>query len=624
MKSEELIQADDDLKRRLSVVFVGGVLLAVCGVLHLLRPGQREIASLAAMLGAAIVAAPIMWDAIKALRVTGYAATKFYMDQYITLAVIACFAVGQYVTGGIVAVILIIGQILEERSVLGVREAVDSLLKLSKVRARRLAGDAEELVDSDTLTTGDRVRVRPGDTIPADGLVLAGSSAVNQASITGESIPVEIEPGSSVFAGTSNLSGLLEIEVARTGDETVLGRVRNIIEEAQNSRAPIMRLAEEYARYYTPLVLIIAAFVLFFTRDISRAISVLIVSIPCAFVLASPSAMVAALASASRLGILVKSARFFEAANEIDTVVFDKTGTLTKGDLQVSRVELLNGLLENDVIALAGSAERHSSHPVARAVLACAEQRGLKLREAVDVQEKAGHGIAAQIDGRAVLVGRASWLVANGVTCELDGAGSGNLSVLHIALEQQLAARIYLRDTVRDEARASIDALRDRGVEHFMMLTGDRQSVAETIASEVGIHEVRAECLPEQKLESVYKLKNLERKVMVVGDGVNDAPALAAGDLGVAMGALGSDVAIKTADIALMSNDLGRLPSLLKLSRQTTQIVNQNILCGFIFIGIAVAVSSLGLVSPILAAFIHEFSAFFVIFNSARLLRFEG
>jgi len=620
MTSDAPPAADADLQHRLTLVLAGAALLIASGLTGWLRPVQRELAAFAAMAGAIIVALPIMTDAVKSIRARGFAATKFYMDQYITLAVLACLAAGQYVTGGIVAIILVVGQVLEERSVLGMREALDKLGQYSKTRARRWRDGVEEEVDAADLRAGDRVRVRPGDTIPADGRVLTGASTVNQSSITGESLPADVEPGSDVFAGTSNLTGAFEFEVKEAGDRTVLGRVRHIIEEATGTEAPIMRLAEEYARYYTPLVLIIAAFVLFFTRDLNRAISVIIVSIPCAFVLASPSAMVAALATASRLGILVKSARFFEVASEIDTVVFDKTGTLTEGRLELARIEPLAGQSESEVLALAAALEQHSSHPVARAIHAAASAAGVAIAEPTDLHEQPGRGVTAKVGERVVVVGRASWLASHGITV---AESDDTLSVLHLAVDGAHVARFHLRDRVRPEAAAALSALRAGGIERCVMLTGDRSSVARSVAALVGVDDVRAECLPEQKLEAVNALKAQDRRVMVVGDGVNDAPALAAGDLGVAMGAFGSDIAIQTADVALMNNDLHRLPALLLLARRTVAIINQNMLCGFLFILIAIVVSSLGWVSPIAAAFIHEFSAFFVIFNSARLLRFE-
>jgi Cd2+/Zn2+-exporting ATPase len=435
---------------------------------------------------------------------------------------------------------------------------------------------------------------------------------------------VEVEAGATVFAGTSNLTGLIEVRVTRTGTQTVLGRVKEIVEEAQQTRAPIVRLTEEYARYYMPLILLIAGFVLFFTKDVQRAISVIVVSIPCTFVLAGPSAMVAALAAASRMGILVKSVRFFEVANDIDTVVFDKTGTLTTGELRVAAIAPNDGMAENELLALVAAVERHSTHPIARAVVTAAQDRAIEIADAEDVQEKHGHGLLARVGQLAVVVGRGAWLREQAIEIPQKEKQFDDLSALHIGVNRKLAGVIYLSDTVRAEAKNVSANLRKSGVDHLMMLTGDRRTVAESIAEHVGMTEFEADCLPEQKQEVVHKLKANGRKVMVVGDGVNDAPALAAGDLSVAMGALGSDVAIQTADIALMASDLRRVPHFLALSDKALRIINQNMLCGFAFIAAAIVLSGVGLIPPIAAAFVHEFGAFFVIFNSARLLRFEG
>jgi Cd2+/Zn2+-exporting ATPase len=616
--------SETGLKWRLTLVLLGGVCLILSGILRWLRPGQTDLAVTWSMLGAVITALPIFRDALLGFRSKAFANTEFYMNQFITLAVIACFVTQQYVVGGVVAIILLVGHILEDRSMLGTNEAINSLLHLSRVTARRVRDGVEEEVDAESLGEDEIVRVRPGDTMPADGLVLSGFSTVNQATITGESLPVEVETGAIVFAGTSNLTGLLEVRVTKTGTQTVLGRVKEIVEEAQQTRAPIVRLTEEYARYYMPLILLIAGFVLFFTKDVQRAISVIVVSIPCTFVLAGPSAMVAALAAASRMGILVKSVRFFEVANDIDTVVFDKTGTLTTGELRVAAIAPNDGMAEDELLALVAAVEQHSTHPIARAVVTAAQDRQLAIKDAEDVQEEHGHGLLARVGQLDVVVGRGAWLEAQAIHIPKRNKSFDDLSALHIGVNRKLAGIIYLSDTVRAEAKGVSADLREGGVDHLMMLTGDRRTVAESIAEHVGMTEFEADCLPEQKQEAVHKLKTDGRKVMVVGDGVNDAPALAAGDLSVAMGALGSDVAIQTADIALMASDLRRVPHFLALSDKALRIINQNMLCGFVFIAAAIVLSGVGLIPPIAAAFVHEFGAFFVIFNSARLLRFEG
>jgi Cd2+/Zn2+-exporting ATPase len=612
---------------RLGLVALGLLCLALSFVMQWLRPDQAEVFSLWAMLGLGLAAIPVLIDSLTSLKADGFEATKYYMDQFVALAILACFAIGQYATGTIVAAILIVGQILEEHTTLGVEEAVRALTRLSRVKARRIGGPSaagpdpqgETLVDATELRAGDRVRVLPGDTVPADGRIVAGNTTLDQASITGESLPVEAEPGSPVYAGTTNVSGGFEFTVTRTGDDTVIGRVTHIVEEAKTSRAPVMRLIDDYTRYYMPLVLIIAGFVLFFTREVDRAIAVIIVAMPCAFVLASPSAMVAALAVASRLGILVKSSRFFEAAQSIDTVVFDKTGTLTTGQLRVLRVLPAGTLTEAELLALAAGLEAGSTHPVARAIVAEAHRRGVSFERAPGVEEVAGRGVRA----RHFAAGRRTWIESLGVTVPADVTDTASASTLYLARDGAFAGTILLADAMRAETRAAAERLRALGIDDFVMLTGDRAAVAGDIAREAGISRFRADCLPEQKLEEVRALKAAGRRVLVVGDGVNDAPALAAGDVGVAMGALGSDVAIKTADVALMGNDLRHLPQFIALSDRTLRIINQNLVWGLVFIALFVALSAFGLISPILAAILHEFSAFFVIFNSARLLRFD-
>ncbi len=611
------------LARRLVFLSLGAVLLLTGGILRLVRPDQDSLASVFGMLAMLVLGAPVFWDAITSMRVHGFEATRFYMDQFIALALAACFAAGEYFTGSIVAMVLIVGELLEERSMIGVQQAVRDLLSLTRVFAQRLADGGEERVDAATLRPGDTVRVRPGDTIPADGTIARGSSTIDQASVTGESLPVDVAEGDRVYAGTANLTGSIDVSVERSGASTLIGRAGQIVLEAQQSRAPIVRLTEEYAMYYTPMVLLLAGFVLFFTGEIQRAISVIIVSIPCAFVLAGPSTMIAALATASRLGILVKSVRFFEVASQVDTVVFDKTGTLTHGQLSVAAIRPTDGFGEDEALALAAAVEGHSRHPVAKAITHEARHRGLPIRDPEALREVAGQGIEARVEGRRIRVGRLSWLKSEGVAITGAHHDEAGTSALGVAADDRLAAIVCLRDNLRDEARNIGERLRDLGVRRFLMVTGDHRDVAQRIAQEVGFSEVVAETLPEEKLEVVKRLKEEGHHVAVVGDGINDAPALAAGDLSVAMGALGSDLAIQTADVALMHNDLHRLPTLIRISRRALHLINQNLLCGLIFIAAAIIASASGWVSPIAAAFIHEFSAFFVIFNGARLLQFD-
>lgn len=616
-----------EMRRRLTLVFIASVLLLAGGLLPALRPGQDSLGGALALLGMLVVALPIVVQVFTALRATGFAATQFYMDQYVVLAMGACLATGQYLTGGIVAVVLVLGQMLEERTVIGVEYALARLRELGAVKATRLdpASAAETTVGAQDLVPGDRIRLRPGDAVPADARVLSGEALLNQANLTGESLPAEVRPGDRIFAGTVNLNGLLEAEVLTAGDGTVMSRVTKILEEAKEAESPIISMAEDYARHYTPLVLLIAASVFFFTQDINRAIAVLIVSIPCAFVLASPSALVSAIACASRLGLLVKGARHFESGRRIDTVVFDKTGTLTEGVLHVTNTWIHDSAhTPAEALGLAAALEQHSKHPVALAIQRAATADSA-LPSVSDLTESAGLGVAATAGGRTLRVGRLRWLSeTHAIALAPLPPEAESHSLVGLAVDGVHVATFGLADRLRAEAPEAIARLRSIGITRFVMLTGDRRSVAERVAARLGLDEFVAECLPEDKQQRILALKASGARVMVVGDGLNDAPALAAGDLGVAMGALGNEVAIATADVALMSHDLRRLADLLVLSRRTIGTINQNLLAGFVLIIGAVTASAAGLVTPIMAAFWHEFSAFFVIFNSARLLRFDG
>ncbi len=614
---------DSDTHRRLGLLFTACALMLASILTSWLRPSQETLPDALALMAAIVVGVPIVSGLITAIRSTGFAATQYYMDQYVVLALAACLATEKYLTGAVVAIVLLFGQMLEERTTVGVEMALAKLRQLSKIRARRKRGDSEDEVEATDLLAGDEIRILPGESIPADAIILTGHALIDQSRITGESVPVEVGPGSEIYAGTANLNGSIEARVTGAGQDTVMGRVQSIIQEAKESEAPIISLAEDYARYYTPLILLIAASVFFFTQEIERAIAVLVVSIPCAFVLASPSAMVSAIAAGSRMGLLIKSVRHLESARMTDTVVFDKTGTLTSGKLELEETLVHSEAFDTtSALRLAAAIEGQSNHPVARAISQAVAGED---RPAVsEFTEHSGLGLEGMVEGKSILIGRPSFLEKSGVVLAITPADFTRHSLVLLAVGGCHVATFLLADRIRPEARETLDRLRSLGISDFVMLTGDRTEVAQNIANHVGITDFKANCLPEDKLTHIRALRAAGRRVMVVGDGLNDAPALAEGDLGVAMGALGNDVTIHTSDVALMSNDLRRLPDLLLLSAKTVGIINQNLLCGFAFIIIAIALSSLGYVNPIAAAFFHEFSAFFVIFNSARLLRFDG
>ncbi|HVK59700.1 MAG TPA: cation-translocating P-type ATPase [Candidatus Kapabacteria bacterium] len=605
---------------RLTQTVVGLIFIINSYIVGGLFQNGDMVANFSAMLGAIILGYPIVWTSFKDIK-----KGVLSINELVGIAVLAAFAIGDYKTAGLVAFFMLLGEIIETRRAAGARASIESLIKLTPTKARRVIGNKEEEVAARDLAIGDVIRVRPGDNVAADGLIVNGQGSFNQANITGESLPVDKKPGDEVFAGTQNLTGVLEIKVNRAGTDTTLGRVRELILAAEKTKLPIMRLVDQYMVYYTPLVLLMGALVWAFTGKIDRVIAVLVVACPCAFILATPTAMVAALSSAARLGILIKNVGDIELASRINAFIFDKTGTLTTGKLAVSRLAPIEGVTPAELLFVSASAEKYSNHPTAKALQDISNEAGVELSEPKDFSETAGRGIRAKVDGRDILVGRAQWLKDNGIKEDINKSVDLNetegFSLIHVAREGKYLGWIGLRDEVRQEAKDSLAALMQTGVRRIAMVTGDRQPVAARVAREIGCEEVVAECLPQNKVDFVRNMKARGYRVAVVGDGVNDAPALAAGDMGVAMGAAGSEVAIHSATIALMNSDLKRLPFLVRLSRSTRAVINQNFLFGVFFIIGGLTLAAFGYVNAVVAAIMHNLGSLLVVFNSARLVR---
>ena len=607
--------------RQLRVVFIGLILITSAYAVEWFSARNAAVAALCSLAGAVLLSAPILWNSFLDLR-RGVVS----INELVSLAVLASFMTGDYKTAGVVSFFMLVGEIIETRTAAGARASIESLIKLTPTRARRVNADGSEVeVATKDLAVGDVIRVRPGDNIAADGLIRSGTSSINQATITGESLPVDRKGGDEVFAGTINLTGVLDIQVSRAGRDTTLGRVRELILNAEQSKLPIMRLMDQYMGYYTPLVLTLGALVWVFTKDLNRVISVLVVSCPCAFVLATPTAMVAALSAAARLGILIKNVADIETAAKINAFIFDKTGTLTTGELAVSRLAPIGDTKPAELLRIAASAEKYSNHPTAKALATISAEAGVSLVEPKDFTETAGRGVTADVGGAKVLVGRAQWLKDNGVTEDFEKSVDLNetegWSLIFVARDGKCIGWVGLQDQTRPEARAALAELKEAGVRRIAMVSGDRQPVATRVAAEIGCEEAKGDCLPQNKVEFVRAVKAKGYHVAVIGDGVNDAPALAAGDIGIAMGAAGSEVAIHSATIALMNNDLRRLPFLVKLTRSTRTVINQNFLFGVFFIIGGLSAAAFGWLNPILAAVLHNAGSLIVIFNSARLVR---
>jgi len=619
------------LRVQIAATLVGATLLA-CSLVAQVLWSKDFYPAVPAAAAAVLLGAPLVAAALRDL-VRGQAG----MNALVALAVAGAAASGNYQESAAVALFMIVSGLIEKRTAIGAQASIESLIKLSPTKARRLGPAGEESVEAKDLRPGEMVRVGPGDNIPADGRIVTGSSTVNQASITGESLPAEKTVGDDVFGGTINLTGVLDVEVTKAGADTLLGRVKDLILEAERTKTPIMRLVDQYAVWYTPTVLMLVGVVLFFAlrsdpdTAFSRAIAMLVVACPSALILATPTAMVAALSAAARLGVLVKSVVTLEAARNLTAIVFDKTGTLTTGVLSVTKLAPQPGISGADLLATAATAEQDSRHPVARAVTEMARRANVPLQRPEAFEEIAGRGVAATVDGRRLMVGRPSWLasaVAGLPAADAEALAhvqtadeSAGMSVLAVVRDDRLLGWIGLEDNARPEAAEAVDRLRRLGIDRLVILTGDRRSVAEKVAKQMHFSEFKAEVLPHEKLEMVDELKARGHRVAVIGDGVNDAPALAAGDISIAMGAAGSDVAINSASIALLNSNLNRIPFLVELSRRTISVIRQNMIVGIIFIVAFLGLAGAGYVSPVAAAALHIVSGLIVVFNSARLVR---
>jgi Cd2+/Zn2+-exporting ATPase len=565
----------------------------------------------------------IWWSAVQGIRERDFTA-----DIPVSLATAAAIAIGQYSAAAVVAVLLLLGGMLEEFVSARAGNALDALARLlpNEVLVRREGQDT--LVPLEQVRAGDLVLIRSGERIPVDGAVFTGTASVNQAAITGESLAVEKQAGDVVYAGTLCEVGALEIRTAKVGEETTLGQIRRMVAEAQERKAPIERILNRYAKFYTPAAILLGAGVWLWSGDLLRAITILIVFCPCVMVLATPTALVASIGNAALRGSLVKKGATVEALEKVNAVAFDKTGTLTYGQPRLTTIEVLEGrdhLTEADLIRVVAAAEKFSEHPLGRAVVEAAAARDIAAPDPEAFTVLPGLGVRAVVDGGEVMLGRPRLLTDEGIpvadevsarAAELAAAGR---TVILVALERQVVGLLVLEDALRPEAKGVIARLTKLGV-RTVLVTGDNAATAARIAGALGIGEVHAEVLPRQKVEIVKRLQAEGRRVAFVGDGVNDGPALATADVGVAMGLGGTDVAIETAEIALLSDDLTKLPHLLGLSRQAMRAIRQNLVFSLGVLALAVGLAIPGILSPVTGALLHELSSIPVIANSARLI----
>lgn len=604
---------------RLSAGLLGLGLLGLGSLLTRLQPEQWQIGELCKGLAAAIVAIPTLVSGVRGI-VTGD--TRRATDQLVAIAVLAAASRGEFVTATVIPLFLELGRLFEERSSLGAKAAIDGIRALGARDAIRWKNGSEQRVDPADLVPGDEILVRPGERIAVDGTVLEGRAAVDQSAITGESVYEDVAPGSPVFAGTLTLDGLLRIQVKGAGADTVLGRVVQLLLEVERTSVPVLRLFERRAGVWLPLVLTIAATTLFFTNDLSRAIAVLVVATPTALVVSGPAAMVAAMTVATRLRILIKSVDLIERASEVDTLILDKTGTVTVGAPEVSAIRLVNESSEDFLLTIAASCGFGSLHPVSRAVVAEAASRGIVSVPPQELQEQPGLGVVAHLSEGVGVLGRRELLQQRGIDTGPEETGA--VSQVWVGFEGRCLGACVLQDRPQPGAREAITAMRAMGIDRIVLLTGDRRAAALEVGEALGIDEVVADVLPAQKLEVVRAAQAEGRTVMMVGDGVNDAPALKGADVGVAIGVELNEIALGGADVALLGTDLRRLPRLLALADLTRRIISQSVWLAFGLSVLLIALAAFGVLNPVAGALVQSLAVLIIVGNGTRILRFQS
>ena len=551
--------------------------------------------------------------------------SKISSALLITIAMFAAIAIGDLFAAGEVAFIMAIGALLEETTTNRAKKGLKNLISLAPTKGRRLRNGKEEMISAEEIRQGDILRILPGESIPVDGTIVSGETSVDQSIMTGESLPIDKGKGEEVFCGTINCFGSIDIVATKVGENSSLQRLIRMVKEAENKQAPMQRIADRVASWLVPVALLIAVLAYVFTGNIVTAVTVLVVFCPCALVLATPTAIMAAIGQATKHGVIIKSGEALEKMGKVDTIAFDKTGTLTYGRLDVSDILSFDeSISEIDILAFAASAEAKSEHPLGKAIVTYAKVKEVPLVESAAFRMTTGKGVFAEVDNHNLFCGNEKFLAENGVS--IDGQvqsvlrwfrTQGKASIL-IAEGKKCIGVIALSDVLRPEAKDmvfSLSAMHTRSV----LLTGDHKQTADYFAQQVGISEVRAELLPEEKVLSIEKLQAENHKVCMIGDGVNDAPALKTADVSVAMGSMGSDIAIDAAEVALMSEDLLKIPYLKRLSNATVKTIKFSIALSMCINFVAIVLSLMQLLNPTTGALVHNAGSCFVVLIAALL-----
>lgn len=551
---------------------------------------------------------------------------RITVNVFVTVAILVTIASGEFVPAAVIILIMAVVGALESYTLDKTRRSIRDLLDLTPPMANVRRGDAEAAVSVAELQVGDVVIVRPGERIPVDGVVTAGAATVNQAPITGESMPVEKFKGHEVFAGTLNESGRLEIRTTKIGADTTLARIVHLVEEAQESKAPIQGVADRFTVWFFPTVLALAVIGYLTSGNVKVAVAILLVACPCAFAIATPSAVAAGIANMARRAVLIKGGIFFEVAGKINSLVVDKTGTLTLGRPKVMAVVSADGLPEDEVLRLAAIAEKYSEHPLARAVMALARERRLEVPDPDDFKIEVGMGLEATHSEQRIVVGKDIFLRERGIIVplgmeqELAAQSDLGRTAILVARDREAVGLLSIADEVRPETVSAVASLKALGVGHIAMLTGDNVRIAQAVASQIGVDEFRAGLLPQDKQVAIKEMKNAGKTVAMVGDGINDAPALALADVGIVMGGTGTDIAIEAADVTLMDGDLSRLTEFVQMSRKVLRRIKLNIFFSIIYNVVGLTLATLGHLTPVMAVIFQEAGCITVVLSSTLLL----
>lgn len=606
----------------LKMTIVGGIALAASLVLLL---ADTKVAFDPAWITVVICGTPLLYLAVTRLLFQRWISSALL----ICVAMFACIYIGELFAAGEVAFIMAIGALLEDYTANRARRGISKLISLAPEQGRKLTvvngKETETVVSIAEIAVGDTLRTLPGERIAVDGEIIRGNTSVDQSVMTGESLPVDKQAGDSVFCGTMNCYGSVDIRATKVGRDSSLQKMIELVRAAEERKAPMQRIVDKWAAWLVPIALLIAVVAYFVTGDMTRAVTVLVVFCPCALALATPVSIVAGIGQATKFGVLVKSGEALERMGKVDCITFDKTGTLTRGDLTVSDVlSFAANINEEELLRLTTSAEARSEHPLGKAIVKHLLERQGTLAEAADFRMLPGKGIEAVVEGRSVLCGNSAFLQENGITLTADVESALDVfrnegkAVVLTAIDGQCAGLVALSDIIRPEAKSMIAELERMNVK-TVVLTGDNRRAANYLAQLVGIRNIRAELLPAEKVSVVTELQGQGHKVCMIGDGVNDAPALKTADVGVAMGSMGSDIAIESADIALMGDDISKIPYLKRLSNAVIRSIKLNITLSMVINFIAITLSVMGLLNPITGALVHNAGSVLVVLNAALL-----